>query len=214
MHMITDEKIMETLARLYKEASFDKFKLIVLLPKLFFGKFSPRDARNSHFAISRKQGEFIYDLLVNTNAKNIVEFGTSFGISTIYLAAAAQQTGGNVVTSELLAEKCIRAQQNFESAGVASVIELREGDALKTLASVNEKIDFVLLDGWNNLYLPVLKLLENKLATGAYIYSDNASFPGTQGYLDFLYSNSSIFENTRIKTPKGDAILTKYLGNS
>ena len=212
MHQIIDQKILMTLSRLHKEASSDKYKLLTSLPKFLLGKFVPKDASKAHLAISREQGEFIYDLLIRTKAKNIVEFGTSFGISTIYLAAAAQKTDGQVVTSELLPEKCVRARSNFEAAGVASVIDLREGDVLETLTTVNDNIDFLLLDGWNNLYLELLKLIEHKLKPGATIYTDNASFPSTREFIEYLHQSPSKFENTRIKTNKGDVELSRYKG--
>ena len=175
------------------------------------GKFKPKDASNAHLAISSKQGKFIFDLLVKSKSKNIVEFGTSFGISTIYLAAAAQVTGGHVIGSELLPEKCARAKRNFEAAGVANVIELREGDALETLASVNDGIDFLLLDGWNELYLELFKILEPKLKPGATIYTDNASFPSGKEFIQYLQQNSSKFENTSFK--KADVLLTIFKGS-
>ena len=89
MHQITDQKILTTLSRLHKEASSDRLKVLPFLPKLLLGKFKPQDASKAHITIYRKQSEFIYDLLINSKAKNIVEFGTSFGFSTIYLVAAA-----------------------------------------------------------------------------------------------------------------------------
>ena len=211
MHQITNKKILTTLSRLHKEASSDRLKILPFLPKLLLGKFKPQDASKAHLAISSKQGEFIYDLLIDTNAKNIVEFGTSFGISTIYLAAAAQVTNGHVVTSELLPEKCARAKSNFEAAGVNDVIELREGNAVETLASVNDGIDFLLLDGWNDLYLELFKLLEPKLNPGAIIYTDNASFPSGRNFIKYLHQYPSKFENSRIKTSKSDVELSRYI---
>ena len=211
MHLITNQKILTTLSRLHKEASSDSFKILPFLPKLLLGKFKPQDASKVHLAISREQGEFIYDLLINSKAKNIVEFGTSFGISTIYLAAAAQVINGHVVTSELLPDKCARARSNFEAAGIENLIELREGNALETLATVNNGIDFLLLDGWNDLYLELFKLLEPKLKPGATIYTDNASFPSGRKFIDYLHQNPSKFENTRIK--KADVELSLYKGD-
>jgi predicted O-methyltransferase YrrM len=78
MHQIADQKVLTILSRLHKKASLDKFKILSSLPKFLLGKFSPKDASKAHLAISRKQGEFIYDLLVNIKAENIVEFGTSW----------------------------------------------------------------------------------------------------------------------------------------
>ena len=110
--------------------------------------------------LSQQQGQFLYDLLVQRGAKNIIEFGTSFGISTLYLGAAAKVNGGQVITTELLPEKCEVAQENFAQAGLSNYIELREGDAMETLREVPDQVDFLLLDGWNDLYLPILKLIE------------------------------------------------------
>lgn len=136
-----------------------------------------------HISITREQGEYIYDLLIRANAKNIVEFGTSFGISTIYLAAAAKENKGRVITSELLASKCKIALQNFKDADVNDIIDLREGDAMETLKDIPNNIDFLLLDGWNNLYKPLLKMLEPKLSNGAYIYTDNIMFAGSKPFV-------------------------------
>ncbi|MEM6449112.1 MAG: class I SAM-dependent methyltransferase [Cyanobacteria bacterium P01_D01_bin.105] len=212
MHKIVDATVLNTLDLLYEDASSDKRRLLAAFPKLIFGGLKPSDVRNAYLPINRDQGEFIYDLLISEGSKHIVEFGTSFGISTLFLAAAARQTGGHVVTSELLPEKCAIAQKNFQRAGIADLVELREGDAMDTLASVDDGIDFLLLDGWNDLYLPVLQMLEHKLNKGAYIYTDNALFPGTEAFLSYLRENPSKFDSEHIKTGKGGIELTKYLG--
>ncbi|MEM7105258.1 MAG: hypothetical protein AAF502_19120 [Bacteroidota bacterium] len=81
--------------------------------------------KDTFIAISQQQGESLYDLLIETN---IIEFGTSFGISTIYLAAAAKESGGFVITAELLPEKYNDANDNFEKAGLKDFIKLREGN--------------------------------------------------------------------------------------
>ncbi|MEM7066565.1 MAG: class I SAM-dependent methyltransferase [Cyanobacteria bacterium P01_B01_bin.77] len=212
MHKITDATILNTLDFLYKDASSDKRRLLTAFPKILFGNLQPSDARKAYLPINRDQGEFIYDLLITEGAKYIVEFGTSFGISTLFLGAAARQTGGCVVTSELLPEKCAIAKKNFERAGIADLVDLREGDAMETLASVDDGIDFLLLDGWNNLYLPLLQMVEHKLNKGAYIYTDNASFPETEPLLSYLRENPAKFDSDYIKTGKGGIELTKYLG--
>ena len=214
MHKITDATVLNTLDWLYQDASSDKRRLLTVFPKLLSGTLQPSDARKAYLPINRDQGEFIYDLLMTEGAKHIVEFGTSFGISTLFLGAAARQTGGRVVTSELLPEKCAIAQKNFERAGIADLVDLREGDAMETLATVDDGIDFLLLDGWNNLYLPLLKMVEHKLSKGAYIYTDNASFPGTESLLSYLRENPTKFDSEHMKTGKGGIELTKYLGGA
>jgi predicted O-methyltransferase YrrM len=109
----------------------------------------------------------------------------SFGISAIHLAAAVRDNGsGRVVTTELSETKIAAAKQTFAETGLDDVITILEGDALTTLKSVDGPIDFILLDGWKDLYLPVIELLEPSLATGALVVADNTNSPDTQPYLD------------------------------
>jgi len=146
--------------------------------------------------------------LLERQTKNIVEFGTSFGVSTLYLAAAARKNGGKVITTELLAEKCTVAQQNFREAGLENYIELRQGDALKTLKDLDDKIDFLLLDGWNDLYLPLLLLLEPHFKKGTLIYTDNANFRSAKPFLNYIYEHPEKYKSQRLADDKGGAELT------
>ncbi len=211
MYRIKDERIVKTLNRLHKSASSQTFTMIKGISKSIFRKLEPKDMKDAYIAISRDQGEFIYNLLVEKEAKNIIEFGTSFGISAIYLAAAAKVNGGTVITSELLANKCKIAQQNFDDAGLGKWIDLREGDAMQTLKEVPENVDFILLDGWNELYLPLIKMLIPKLKNGTLIYTDNVGFPTTKPFLDYLQSNPDRFESNKVYAPKSGAWLTEVI---
>ena len=104
----------------------------------------------------------------------MVEFGTSFGISTIHLAAAVRDNGaGRVIGTELNAAKVARATANIAEAGLADWVTILEGDARQTLATIDTPIEFLLLDGWKNLYLPVLHLLEPRLPPGALVIADD-----------------------------------------
>ena len=103
----------------------------------------------------------------------MVEFGTSFGISTIYLAAAVRDNGGGmVIGTELEPSKHDRAVAHLQEAGLGEVAEVRLGDALATLKEVPEPLDLVFLDGWKDLYVPVLELLKPKLRPGAVVLGD------------------------------------------
>lgn len=127
-------------------------------------------------AVSRKTGVLLYMLARATGARTIIEFGTSFGISTIHLASALRDNGGGrLIGSEFEPSKVNRARQNIETAGLSDLVEIREGDALETFTrDLPEQIDFVLLDGAKNLYPSVLSLLEGRLRLGALIIADNA----------------------------------------
>lgn len=208
MRKITDQKALRTLNRLHRDSSREMGKILKGLSKGIFRKLQPEDLKDAYIAISRNQGEFLYDLLLETQAKNIVEFGTSFGISTLYLAAAAKKNNGKVITTELLAEKCAVAQKNFVEAGLEDFIELRQGDAMKTLQNLDHSIDFLLMDGWNDLYLPLLQQLEPFFKDGTIIYTDNASFKSAKPYLDYIYSRPEKYSSRRIADDKGGSELT------
>lgn len=134
-------------------------------------------------AVSRETGALLYMLARTMDAHSIVEFGTSFAISTLHLAAALRDNGGGrVISSEFEPSKVARAQANIAAAGLSDLVEIREGDALETLArDLPEQIDLVLLDGAKGLYPDILSLLEPKLRPGALVLADNADW--SQEYL-------------------------------
>ncbi len=99
--------------------------------------------------VSPETGKLLYLLARSIQARTIIEFGTSFGISTLHLAAALRDNGGGcLIGSEFEPSKIVRARQNLVAGGLSDLVEIREGDALETLASdLPDSIDFVLLDG-------------------------------------------------------------------
>jgi predicted O-methyltransferase YrrM len=132
--------------------------------------------KDAPLAVSRETGHLLYMLARSSRARVIVEFGTSFGISTLHLAAALRDNGGGrLITSEFEPSKAERARQNLTTGGLIDLVEIREGDALKTLgADLPDTIDLVLLDGAKALYPEILDLVEGHLRPGAIIVADNA----------------------------------------
>jgi predicted O-methyltransferase YrrM len=128
--------------------------------------------------VSRETGTLLYMLARSCKAHTIVEFGTSFGISTLHLAAALRDNGGGrLITTEFEPSKVARARQNLTDGGVIDLVEIREGDALQTLsANLPDTIDLLLLDGAKALYPEILGLLESRLGPGALIVADNADY--------------------------------------
>ena len=147
-------------------------------------------AKSAYLAVSRDTAQLLYMLVRSTGAREVVEFGTSFGISTLHLAAGLRDNGGGrVITTEFEPSKIERARENFVAGGLDDLIEIREGDALQTLAhDLPEQIDIVLLDGAKTLYLPVLKLLEEHLRPGALIVADNTD--KSPDYLEIVRSSA------------------------
>jgi len=133
-------------------------------------------AKSLYLAVSRETATLLYMLARSVKASAVVEFGTSFGISTLHLAAALKDNGGGrVIGTEFEPSKVVRARENIEAAGLGDFVEVREGDALETLArDLPETIDLVLLDGAKSLYQQVLALLEPRLRPGALVVADNA----------------------------------------
>jgi predicted O-methyltransferase YrrM len=128
--------------------------------------------------VSRETGALLYMLARSSGARTIVEYGTSFGISTLHLAAALHDNGGGrLITSEFEPSKVARARQHLTEGGLIDLVEIREGDALKTLnGDLPETIDLVLLDGAKSLYPEILSLVESRLRPGALIVADNADY--------------------------------------
>lgn len=153
--------------------------------------------------VTQEYGQFLYQCARAIKATRIVEFGTSMGISTVYLAAALRDNGGGHLTgTELEPSKAARAHANLEAAGLADIVDIRVGDARQTLADLREEVDLVLLDGAFSLYLPVLKLLEPCLRTGAMILAENA-FDLENPYLDYVRNSANGYLSQSIPISPG-----------
>ncbi|MDI4239160.1 class I SAM-dependent methyltransferase [Bradyrhizobium sp. Arg237L] len=137
--------------------------------------------------VSPEFGRFLYMCARSCKAKRIVEFGSSMGVSAIYMAAALRDMGGGrLIGTDLEPSKVAQAQANVAGAGLADLVEFRVGDARETLKpGVGGDIDMVMLDGAFTLYLPILKLLEPYLKPGAMIIGENAFEEGS-GYIDYV----------------------------
>jgi predicted O-methyltransferase YrrM len=130
--------------------------------------------KDLYISLSPKQGTFAYMVARSIGARRIVEFGTSFGVSTIYLAAAVRDNGGGIVIgSEFESRKVARALANLEEVGLRDQVEIREGDAQETLKDPGGVVDMVLLDGMKELYLPIIEMLKPRLRQGAVVLADN-----------------------------------------
>lgn len=142
---------------------------------------------NNFLSVSPEFGRFLYMCARSCKARCIVEFGSSMGISAIYMAAALRDNGGgHLIGTDLEPSKVERAQANLKAAGLDDMVEFRIGDARETLKpGVGGDIDMVMLDGAFTLYLPVLKLLEPYLKPGAIVIGENA-FVAAGGYIDYV----------------------------
>jgi predicted O-methyltransferase YrrM len=155
-----------------------------------------RDARRSLYAVTR-----------SVSAKHVVEFGTSFGVSTLYFAAAMRDNGGGTVMgSELEASKVAKATQLFEEAGLSEYADIRPGDATQTLRDTGGTIDVLCLDGWKELCLDLLHRTLPSLRPGSLVLADDVSWFSDQlaAYLDYVRNPSHRFVSVAL--PIGDGI--------
>ena len=186
MNTIQQETIETTLSNLYNDSKFDILKMMKGAAKSVFRPMQPSDFKDAYLSISKEQGNHLKQLIKEKNIKNVVEFGTSFGISTLFLAQGVLETGGHIITTELLESKAIKAIENFKTAGVINLIDVRIGDAMETLKRHDEPIDLLLLDGWKDLYLSLFKMLESNFHANTYIYVDNAEMADSQAFLQTI----------------------------
>ena len=211
---LQEPQVKQTLERLHRAARGDALVFLRGLPdglaakmrgKSMFDGFEPH-MKNAFIQISHGAGEAIYNTARAIGAKRIVEFGTSFGVSTIYLACAVRDNGGGtVIGSELEPAKVKTARQNIASAGLEFFVEVREGDALSTLANIEAPIDLVLLDGWKDLYIPILKMLTPKLRRGSAVFADNINtFKKTlRPYVTHMRDPQNGYVTTTLSTGSG-----------
>jgi predicted O-methyltransferase YrrM len=191
--VILDERVTEVLDTLHRAATRDWRQIPKVLPYYLYSKVTGRSfmklvtpamLRHMYIPVSRRDGGVIYALARGFGARRVVEFGASFGISTLYLGAAVRANGGGtVITTEIEPSKCRAVEDNVRRAGLDDVVDVREGDALHTLRDVDGPIDLVFLDGWKDLYLPVLELLRPRLRPGAMVLADNVNMADTRPYL-------------------------------
>ena len=141
--------------------------------------------RDKLIALDRAKAEFCYQVCRALHARRVVEAGTSFGVSTLFLAAAVRdnrrqdlQRGDRghsyaVVGTESESEKARVARGHFAEAGLADLVDLREGDLRETLADVAGPVDFMLIDTWTPMARPALSLVAPHLREGAVVICDN-----------------------------------------
>ncbi|TQV94042.1 hypothetical protein V2A60_002891 [Cordyceps javanica] len=193
----TPQHILDLLDRLHAESLAQERAMD---RSVFAGAATEEDkktaVRDKFIALDQDKSQYVYALCRATDARTIVEAGTSFGVSTIYLALAASanaaaDAGGsgrraNVVATEYEPTKAARAREYWAQCGdlVTGAIDLREGDLRETLKENLEDVDLLLLDIWTEMALPTLKIVQRKMRRGAIVIADNTSV--SEGYDEML----------------------------
>ena len=112
-----------------------------------FDEETHRFLADKYIALEADKAEFAYLTARALKARRIVEVGTSYGMSTLYLAQAVRDNGGGaVIATEYEPGKVVAARATFAEAGLTAFIDLREGDLRETLKVIEGDVDFVLMD--------------------------------------------------------------------
>jgi predicted O-methyltransferase YrrM len=146
-----------------------------------------------YIAVNQHEGRLLHLLARTARAQYIVEFGASYGISTLYLGAAAKDNGGKMFTTEVHPDKCQAVNRTLAQAQIDDTVTLLEGDARETLLELPAGIDLLFLDGWKSQYLPLLKNLMPKLKPGALVVADNINLEAAQDYADYIQNDPAWF---------------------
>ena len=210
---VLDARVRAVLARLHAEAEAEMRAFArrprLRLPRLRRGQTAaPFDweaasalYRDKYISLEREQGNLLYLLARSLGARRAAEFGTSFGVSTIYLAAAVRDNGGGLaIGSEIEPAKAAVARANLAEAGLDGYAEVRVGDARETLADPGGPLDLVLIDGFPHLNRTILQLLTPHIRAGGMAMADNVgSFPREMGaYVDWVQNPANGFLSTTL----------------
>jgi predicted O-methyltransferase YrrM len=212
MTTLSSDRVSAVLEKLYEdEKEKDKEPIAKLIADGRPPEAIGHEALNEMFAeaylpVHREVGDLLYLLARSNKAKLIVEFGTSFAISTIFFASAVRDNGGGqVIGTELMPNKVKVARENVAEAGLDDLVDIREGDAVQTLADLEGPIDILLLDAWKDQNLDILKQLEPVLAPNAIVIGDDVNLARWlwKPYLEYVSGPSW----HSIELPIGDGVV-------
>jgi predicted O-methyltransferase YrrM len=157
-------------------------------------------------AVGPETGRLLNILAKSLRAPTILELGTSFGYSGVWLAEAARASGGRLITMELHDYKSAYAREMIGRAGLAGSVEFKVGDAVQLIAELQVKPDFVLVDLWKDLYTPCLEAFYPKLNPGAIIVADNMLRPVTEDVKTYSRAVRAKLGVTSVLLPVGSGL--------
>jgi len=192
-----NEKIMSELGPLFQEAQNDR--------ELAWDKIEQR-LDDKYISVEPATGVFCYLLARAISARRIVEFGTSFAISTIYLGMAVRDNGGGlVIGTEMVDKKAKQARENIMKAGLSEFVDIRVGNALETLREIQGPVDFFLNDGFVRKLLPVFKMVAPHIRLGGVVITDKVDESNRvyHEYLKYIRDPRNGFQSVLLGLDKG-----------
>jgi predicted O-methyltransferase YrrM len=164
-------------------------------------------------AVGPESGQLINILARSLKAPQILELGTSYGYSSIWLADAARASGGRLTTMELADYKSAHARGMSTKAGLADHVDFKVGDAVAMITALPFKLDFVLVDLWKDMYVPCLEAFYPRLNPGAIIVADNMIRPGGEGVAQYAKAIRAKPGMSSILVPVGSGLeISRFAG--
>jgi predicted O-methyltransferase YrrM len=144
--------------------------------------------------VPRADGEFLHDLVVERGYRRGLEIGTSNGYSAVWIALGLRKTGGRLITLEIDARRADLAAENFKRLGLLPYVELRRGDALKLIPTIEGPFDFVFIDAWKEDYLKYFQLVFPKVTSGGAILAHNvlSHAPELKAFVEMLQNHPQL----------------------
>lgn len=157
----------------------------------------PKHRDGTLLAIGPSTGRLLYDLIAGLEIRSVLEVGTSYGYSTLWLAHALRETGGRLTTIELADYKSDHAREQLRAAGLDDVVDFRTGDALEIIPTLEGPFELAFVDLWKDLYIPSAERFLPKLSPGALVIADNMlkpewSVPQSQAYSAWIRAQPGI----------------------
>jgi predicted O-methyltransferase YrrM len=206
---LADPRVEAALSRMFAQAAHDDATAARV--RAAHGGIMPTAPREHadaaaqiYMPISAAGGQLLYNLVRAVRPATVIEFGMSYGISTLYLAAAVRDNAsGRVITTELNKDKVAAARRTFAETGLDGVVTVLEGDARETLSGIDGSADFVLLDGWKELCLPVLHMLEPRLKPGTLVVADDVDLSSLRPYLSYVRTPANGYQSVTFPVEDG-----------
>lgn len=203
LHLLSDRKDPEVLRSLMR-SGYDWWSASAKHSAMMF--------REAPLAVTKDAGVFLYILVRAMRPRTVVEFGTSYGVSSIYIAAALKDNGfGRLITTEIDTEKAAIACSYMDALDLSDIVDIRVGDARDALQEIDVDVDFFFLDGWKNLYLELLNIVERKLRPGSVVLADDldANPKVIAPYLNYVKDISNGYVSVTLPVSEGRELSIK-----
>lgn len=171
-------------------------------PQQFVGS-----VEDAHVPISTASARQLYSVVRTIRPPTVVEISSRDRILTLHLAAAVRDNGAGHMFATELSDKAVGAiRQLFVAAGIGDIVTVLDADALDKLRQTSGEVGAKSFEGWKDLYLPVLQLIESRLPSGSLIVAGSADRPGAATYLEYVrnpingYLSASVSDHDRHST--------------